>query len=125
MGVLNLNRLVQLFLTNPVVDTGTDTGWYYKKYADGTFEAWIKTDVIAISGLSQTGYNYYKHLEIASLPNIAKEVTSINATANSADFWVGNVSHSMQTRKVTAFMFRSIPDGHQSSLSLHILGKWK
>ncbi|MCQ4637153.1 hypothetical protein NE619_10485 [Anaerovorax odorimutans] len=117
--------MLQALLTNVPIKTGTDNDWYYKKYADGTFEAWVSTGTIIISGLAQTGYNYYKTVEVTNLPTLATEVTSINISANSSDFWVGSVGWSLETRKISAFMLRSINYEYQASFSLHMFGKWK
>lgn len=116
---------MQLFLVNPVVETGRSGIWTYRKYADGTLEAWGTTGSVAVTGLAATGNNFFKFMDIATMPEFVMEVNCINVTPRSGDLWVANVQANTSTKKVSAMMMRSINVDINIVLSVQIVGKWK
>lgn len=66
------------------VETGTDGIWNYRKYSDGTYEAWFDENVNLLAGTLWSGGFYY-HLTSSEYPapSFSKSVTSRNAHANS------------------------------------------
>lgn len=57
-GVLNLNRLVQLFLTNPVIEEYDQDGWHVREYVNGWVEqeGIINVNLTASDFSSSTGF---------------------------------------------------------------------
>ena len=68
--MLNLKALLAKIL-RCVYTTGTDNGWTYKKYADGTYEAWRTYNATGMSLTSASAGTYYNSSEGNGLKNIA------------------------------------------------------
>ena len=76
VGVSALSDCVETFetivgskpYTAYIVDTGTDNSWQYKKYSDGTFDAWISFDLNVACNTS-TGSLYCTADQTISLPS--------------------------------------------------------
>lgn len=68
-----------------IVETGTDGVWSYRKFSDGTYDAWFDEKINLLAGTLWSGGFYY-HLTSSEYPapSFSKSVTSRNAHANSA-----------------------------------------
>ena len=64
-----LTQLLKVCSLHICIEKGTSNGWTYKKFADGTFEAWGKfTKTFAIS--TQSGQCYFSTSQNQITPNI-------------------------------------------------------
>lgn len=63
--------------------SGTSNNWWYKKYADGTFEAEIR-DTTNLSIASATGSMYYSASRVVNLPDIG-----VNYIRSASSMYVG------------------------------------
>ncbi|MDY3010306.1 MAG: hypothetical protein SOR93_03470 [Clostridiales Family XIII bacterium] len=120
-GVLNLNRLVQLFLTNPVVEEyDTADGWHVIKYADGRAEATI-AKYIASATFTASGYiAIYAHN--FALPNsLFVSTPQVWSTPSSnAGIWSCGSSG---TTKDRVYFYDFKPSAGAGSYSLNVLVK--
>lgn len=64
------NALKQIEIADIVVEQGTINNWTYRKYASGTFDAWIKQSLPTISSSSWTasGGMYYGAVITTTFP---------------------------------------------------------
>lgn len=114
-----VEALFETFLQNTVriVETGTNGIWQYRKWSDGTYDAWGKLSATGLELTQQSGGTYYSATSV-SLPNpsFSTGITSVEltptaplqsgifvyrATANNIDF---RAHSSMSNASATAFV---------------------
>ena len=100
-----------------IVETGTTGIWQYRKWSDGTYDAWGKLSATGLELTQQSGGTYYSATSVA-LPNpsFSTGITSVEltptaplqsgifvyrATANNIDF---RAHSSMSNASATAFV---------------------
>lgn len=114
-----VEALFETFLQNTVrvVETGTDGIWQYRKWSDGTYDAWGKLSATGLELTQQSGGTYYSATSVP-LPNpsFSTGIASVEltptaplqsgifvyrATANNIDF---RAHSSMSNASAAAFV---------------------
>ncbi len=114
-----VEALFETFLQNTVhiVETGTDGIWQYRKWNDGTYDAWGKLSATGLELTQQSGGTYYSATSVSlPKPSFSTDITSVEltptaplqsgifvyrATANNIDF---RAHSSMSNASATAFV---------------------
>lgn len=125
-----LNQILQHIGSHIVVDYGTSGIWQYKKYADGSCEAWGKYGTN--SNITYAKYADVNGLCYATISNISYPFTiygaipvvkQISASVNVA--WEANVSSTSE-----GVSWCIIKNGYAATLAgasayIHVKGRWK
>lgn len=77
-----------------IVETGTDNGWLYEKYSDGTYKATIKITISLDGTFAATGNIYYKDIsDVYSVPTFAiADKTNLQSQMITQGCWIGRIN---------------------------------
>ena len=75
-GSVNVNNNVFTEFRNGVIEHTSENGWYYKKYADGTFDMWKKYSGAPATGTHYSTYNnfYGYYIQTGNFPTNCKPI---------------------------------------------------
>ena len=102
---------------------------YVKKYADGRFEAYVRTTIQNAFDFTQIGNSgiYYATFSNAAIGITAVEVTSIiTNAANNGVIWSGNAYLNNNNQAVNGMVFQYGSDKTRSTtVMIEVKGRWK
>ena len=102
---------------------------YVKKYADGRFEAYIRTTIQNEFNFTQIGNTgiYYASFSNAAIGITAVEVSSIvTNAANSGVIWSGNAYLNNNNQAVNGMVFQyGLDKTRTTTLMIEVKGRWK
>ena len=111
--------MVQLFLTNPVIESDVSGIWKYKKYADGTLEAWGKgTTKNGVVGNVALPMHLTEYAVFCSAPYIGAQVV-YSFSIQDASAWLADHFHAYVRCNAGA------PLTTEVEVSMYLIGKWK
>ena len=126
-GVLNLNRLVQLFIANAIVEEYDEGIWHVRKYASGRAECW---GIASINwGTGKAGMGGYWHQQIGTTDFPADLFVDIPVVSSQAADAVIRAYIGCVTTKSDVIIY--VLDGtlggsvHAYRQSFIVKGKWK
>lgn len=123
--MLNIKKLLAKML-GCCYSTGTNNSWTYKKYADGTYEAWRyyqATSLVITSSSAGTYYGGTKDINYPSFHSSLIYAGCTESTSHSSGVWI------YQLVDGTTFL-RAEYRAHSSTASgncggyFHIVGTW-
>ena len=116
-----------------ITESGTTDGWTYKKYSDGTYEAFKFRQFTNVYMANKSGIEYYTgDLEFSSLPSFNDTLTAVTGNTTGV-----TVSQSNGVRLYSAWhdstnncirvVFRSTNSATSAScpVTIYIQGTWK
>lgn len=114
--------------------TGTDNGWIYRKYADGTFEAWRRYNATGLKLTTASAGTYYGSgtdgEKALDLPSFTSGITAIfgqedNVYSHSSGLFIFNMVHNQSTSKlIIRFRAHASTSSGVCGVSLYIRGVW-
>lgn len=120
------NALKQIEVADIVVEQDTSGNWTYRKYANGTFDAWLKQSLPTISSSSWTasGNMYYGEVITTAFPftvvaNSAVASISMNHQCMASNVVIGTSTINFRPMRGAA----STLDAAIFYMTLH--GRWK
>lgn len=107
-----------------IVDSGTANGWRYRKYSDGTFDAWGAFTVTPSSSTA-SGNIYYSNSISVSLPFTAVSDSVIVTGSVGAQYaWLVNTTAATTTASFRIARGTAISTSTALSVRLHIHGEY-
>ena len=102
---------------------------YVKKYADGRFEAYVKTTIQNVFNFTQIGNSgiYYASFSNVAIGITAVEVTSIiTNAANNGVIWSGNAYLNDNNQAVNGMVFQyGLDKTRNTTIMAEVKGRWK
>ena len=68
-----------------IVDNGTDGIWTYRKWSDGTYDAWVDAAINLLPGTALGGGYYHKSYSALPAPSFSTRVSSVHGSPNGAN----------------------------------------
>lgn len=102
---------------------------YVKKYADGRFEAYVRTTIQNVFNFTQIGNSgiYYASFSNVAIGITAVEVTSIiTNAANNGVIWSGNAYLNNNNQAVNGMVFQyGLDKTRPTTVMIEVKGRWK
>lgn len=102
---------------------------YVKKYADGRFEAYVRTTIQNVFNFTQIGNSgiYYASFSNVAIGITAVEVTSIiTNAANNGVIWSGNACLNNNNQAVNGMVFQyGLDKTRPTTVMIEVKGRWK
>nr|DAZ16990.1 MAG TPA: hypothetical protein [Caudoviricetes sp.] len=102
---------------------------YVKKYADGRFEAYVRTTIQNVFNFTQIGNSgiYYASFSNVAIGITAGEVTSIiTNAANNGVIWSGNAYLNNNNQAVNGMVFQyGLDKTRPTTVMIEVKGRWK
>lgn len=80
--------LTKLMQTPMVVESGTNGIWAYRKWSDGTYDAWCDTTVNMGAGSAWLGGYFHTTYSALNPPSFSTGVSSMYGTTNAAQLTI-------------------------------------
>lgn len=120
--------LTKLTNTPIVVETGTNGIWTYRKWSDGTAEAFCKTLVSVNCNMSYGGIYYASYLTInfptglfTEAPKVASDIDLTGGIGGTTPTNISTSSMHLYVWNGTAFNY----SGRNTYVYINAVGKWK
>lgn len=119
-----------------VISQGVSGIWYYRKWANGTYECWAKTTGTTGAWRWWTGKQDWL-MYAGNMISVAYPITFIEApleftscSINGTDCWLDKASGGNSTTKSASYWMTTNRDTLVSSslpytFNIHVIGKWK
>lgn len=111
---------------------GTDNNWTYKKYTDGTYEAWLRynaTGMALTSASSNTYYNATSGVKNVTLPsfNVGTDyyVTGQEQPSMSSSVYIYSIQTYSATQMQVSYRAHASTNNAQCNGMFHLFGKWQ
>lgn len=120
---LKLKKLLaKLLSTTLIVETGTSGIWSYRKFSDGTYDAWLAGNANLAAGTAWGGFYFHATTSAYSPPSFSKSVTCIKGAPGGAQlcFFAGSTAnYQLYFVNAVAGTSSNIP------IIVELKGRWK
>ena len=83
--MLDMKKALTKLMTQPMLlETGTDGIWKYRKWSDGTYDAWYDGTINLLTGSSWIGGYCHKSSSGLTVPSFSNTVSYLYAQPNGA-----------------------------------------
>lgn len=125
--MLNLKKLLTKMLQTPrVVESGTSGVWKYRKWSDGTYDAWLSASANFSSGtLWANGYYYHQTTSAYAKPSFAANIKTVAANANGSQLCMFCGASGSDTVSKTLYFLDTQSSARSSvPITVRITGEW-
>lgn len=129
--IVNMSEIQEMLteLNSKSYEIIKSSNGYVKKYADGRFEAYVRTTIQNVFNFTQIGNSgiYYASFSNVAIGITAVEVTSIiTNAANNGVIWSGNAYLNNNNQAVNGMVFQyGLDKTRPTTVMIEVKGRWK